>query len=219
MGQETNATLAESISTPTTVKSWGPCSGPPPGEPSDASWHNIGLTGHWKFLWLEATKVFESRPTFPTPPGAHKWASTHCRGFAHGKTWTDAASSLPVTLSTLVSNFRNSGLDGHHGTRTSSAIKGSLRRPALISGSGKTDSCTLFAVTASLASTLGEELIHVEHDTHEPANHGTTKANGCHAMALRPVQLVRIDSFSAKGKRCILSSLRRDINGVLRKFR
>jgi hypothetical protein len=33
------------------------------------------------------------------------------------------------------------------------------------------------------------------------------------------VQLVRIDSLGAKGERCLLSNLRRAINGVLRKFR
>jgi hypothetical protein len=42
-------------------------------------------------------------------------------------------------------------------------------------------------------------LINVEPGNHEPADHGTEEANGCHAMALQPVQLVRIDSFTAKG--------------------
>jgi len=131
-----------------------------------------------------------------------------------------SVASLSITLFTWMSDFGNSEiLMAIRGTRMSSAIKGSLLRPALISGSGKTASCTLLAFGASLAPTLGEELNSDEHDTHEQATHDATRGNVCHAMALRPVQLVRIDSLGAKGERCLLSNLRRAINGVLRKFR
>jgi len=122
-----------------------------------------------------------------------------------------------VYLDVRLRQFRD--IDGYQGTRMSSAIKGSLLRPALISGSGKTASCTLLAFGASLAPTLGEEVNSDEHDTHEQATHDATRGNVCHAMALRSVQLVRIDSLGAKGERCLLSNLRRAINGVLRKFR
>lgn len=130
-----------------------------------------------------------------------------------------SVASLSITLFTWMSDFGNSEIVMAIRAPVVVGHQRSLLRPALISGSGRTASCTLLAFGASLAPTLGEELNSDEHDTHEPATHDTTRGNVCHAMALRPVQLVRIDSLGAKGERCLLSNLRRAINGVLRKFR